>query len=249
MDIPYPGAHAAALASDIGGARSLDDLDAAIERFSDAAPYQILHIGVCQMDKISVRDIIYSRPIAGTSVCLNEFLEGIKPMVINEALALMAPFDLLKHEFQTCKTSSFRQLREITTEMDLEGAIAIPYVHENTMSVIIIRLPYEIFLENMSKILPVLFLLLSKTFVRFPTLAKWPEEYLLTDREAEVLQISSQGVLEKDIAKLLCISVNTVRVHIENAKRKLKARSKGHAVMIAAQSGEINAMTNQLRRQ
>ncbi len=248
MNIQYPGEPAAVLASEIGEARSLADIDAAIEEFSDAMPYQVVHIGVCQKDNISVRDLIYSRPFKDTTVSLNDCLEGTRSLVITEALSLMAPFDLMTHKFQTCKTGQFKHLRETAGILGVEGAIVVPYLHENTMSVIVICLDHEVFLANMGKVLPVLYLLMSKIFTRFPTLAKWPEEYLLTDREAEVLQISSQGALEKDIAVMLGISVNTVRVHIENTKRKLSARSKGHAVMIAAQLGEINAMTEQVRR-
>ena len=100
----------------------------------------------------------------------------------------------------------------------------------------------------MNTILPSLFLLASKIFARFPTLAKCPSDYRLTHREAEVLQISSMGAFEKDIAGQLGISLHTVRIHIENAKRKLGARSKAHAVMIATKLGEINPMSEQLRR-
>lgn len=241
-------APATVLANDIERAASLVDLDAAIERYSNAAAYQIVHFAICRVGGAVFKDIIFTRPVKGKGVSPSDFSDELRDRVVKEARSLLTPFDLLSHEFQTCDNRHFDQLRAKLTMAEIDGAIVAPYRHENTISIIIIRYSREEFTANMSEILSSLFLLASKTFARFPTLAKGPSDYRLTEREAEVLQISSMGAFEKDVAGQLGISTHTVRVHIENAKRKLKARSKAHAVVIATGLGEINPMSDQLRR-
>lgn len=65
-------------------------------------------------------------------------------------------------------------------------------------------------------------------------------DYILTARERECLQLSSQGLTEKRIALSIDISPNTVRVHIENAKRRLGAANKSHAIVLAVIHREID---------
>jgi DNA-binding CsgD family transcriptional regulator len=61
----------------------------------------------------------------------------------------------------------------------------------------------------------------------------------MTERERECLRLTGQGLQEKDIAFVLGISPNTVRVHVENIKRKLGAATKAHAVILALKYGEL----------
>ena len=61
----------------------------------------------------------------------------------------------------------------------------------------------------------------------------------MTERERECLRLTGQGLQEKDIAFVLGISPNTVRVHVENIKRKLGASTKAHAVILALKYGEL----------
>ncbi|MDQ8699892.1 helix-turn-helix transcriptional regulator [Hyphomicrobium sp. LHD-15] len=61
---------------------------------------------------------------------------------------------------------------------------------------------------------------------------------LLTRRERDCLVLSGRGNSEKEVAQKLDISPNTVRVHIENIKRKLGAANKSHALILSLLSGE-----------
>jgi DNA-binding CsgD family transcriptional regulator len=54
----------------------------------------------------------------------------------------------------------------------------------------------------------------------------------LTPRELEIASLSARGMGEKDIANRLSISPYTVRIHVENIKRRLGAKNKTHAIAI-----------------
>lgn len=62
---------------------------------------------------------------------------------------------------------------------------------------------------------------------------------LLTARERDCLILTGRGHSEKEVALALDISPNTVRVHIEKAKRKLGASNKSHALILALLAGEM----------
>ena len=55
----------------------------------------------------------------------------------------------------------------------------------------------------------------------------------LTDRELEVLNLVAQGLNNRDIAKRLFISENTVKNHVRNILEKLQLHSRMEAVMYA----------------
>ena len=56
----------------------------------------------------------------------------------------------------------------------------------------------------------------------------------LTKREQEVLQLLSQGMTREEIAAKLFISAETVKMHIKNIYRKLKAKNKIDALIKAS---------------
>ena len=62
----------------------------------------------------------------------------------------------------------------------------------------------------------------------------------LTARQREILTRLANGASVDEIAEELGLSPETVRVHIRNARRRLGARSRSHAVVIALKRGAIN---------
>ena len=58
-----------------------------------------------------------------------------------------------------------------------------------------------------------------------------PETGTLTKREYEILSLLAKGYLYKEIADQLHISINTVRVHIQNVYEKLHVHSRSQAIM------------------
>ncbi len=79
----------------------------------------------------------------------------------------------------------------------------------------------------------------SKLLTEFTNLAKKADEKQavpsprLTDREMEVLKLVAKGLNNRDIAKQLFISENTVKNHIRNILEKLQLHSRMEAVVYA----------------
>jgi DNA-binding CsgD family transcriptional regulator len=69
----------------------------------------------------------------------------------------------------------------------------------------------------------VLVLLEDRKAVLAEDLKVQQEQYQLTDRETEILQRLSQAHTYQDIAKSLCISLNTVKFHVKNINSKRRA--------------------------
>lgn len=57
-------------------------------------------------------------------------------------------------------------------------------------------------------------------------LARIMDKFNLSGREREVIQLILQGMSNREIADILCISISTVRSHIENIKIKCKVKTK-----------------------
>jgi DNA-binding NarL/FixJ family response regulator len=66
---------------------------------------------------------------------------------------------------------------------------------------------------------------------------------LLSKREDEVLQLVAEGLTNKEIAKRLILSENTVKVHVTSLFKKLGVNSRAQAVAIAAPQGFLDQAT------
>jgi DNA-binding NarL/FixJ family response regulator len=81
----------------------------------------------------------------------------------------------------------------------------------------------------------------AKLLTEFAALARREEEEppqqvpapRLTDREIEVLRLVARGMNNRDIARELFISENTVKNHVRNILEKLQIHSRMEAVMVA----------------
>ena len=62
----------------------------------------------------------------------------------------------------------------------------------------------------------------------------------LTAREIEIATLTARGLSEKEIASEYSISPNTVRIHVENLKRRLGAKNKTHAIAMLLAANIIN---------
>ncbi|ONI82264.1 DNA-binding response regulator [Saccharothrix sp. ALI-22-I] len=62
----------------------------------------------------------------------------------------------------------------------------------------------------------------------------------LSRREYEVLQLIADGLENQAVANELYVSVETVRTHVKNILRKLRAKDRTHAVSLAYQAGLLS---------
>jgi DNA-binding NarL/FixJ family response regulator len=58
-----------------------------------------------------------------------------------------------------------------------------------------------------------------------------------TQREIEVLQLISEGLVNREIGKRLFLSEETVKSHVRHLLAKLQARSRAHAVAVGFRRG------------
>ena len=64
-------------------------------------------------------------------------------------------------------------------------------------------------------------------------------EYGLSGREVEVLQLVARGLRNKEIAEELCLSPHTVERHLENIYGKMGAKGRADAVIRAVEGGVL----------
>jgi DNA-binding NarL/FixJ family response regulator len=84
--------------------------------------------------------------------------------------------------------------------------------------------------------------LMLDSFARKASLSPGKPE-ILSPREREVLTLLGEGKSDKDIAKLLLISVYTVRIHLGHIKDKLHLKKRTELMRYALQTG-LASLTN-----
>jgi DNA-binding NarL/FixJ family response regulator len=65
-------------------------------------------------------------------------------------------------------------------------------------------------------------------------------EQVPSAREIEVLQLVSDGLVNREIGNRLFLSEETVKSHVRHILAKLQARSRAHAVAVGFRRGLIN---------
>jgi DNA-binding CsgD family transcriptional regulator len=80
-----------------------------------------------------------------------------------------------------------------------------------------------------------------KVLERFSTIQKvsTKNEFDLSEREKEILQLLVKGMSYKLIADACFLSIDTVKFHIKNIYEKLQVNSKAEAVAKAFKSGLV----------
>jgi len=68
-----------------------------------------------------------------------------------------------------------------------------------------------------------------------------PTQQPLSRREYQVLVLIADGLENQSIAKILFVSVETIRTHVKSILRKLGARDRTHAVAVAFRTGVLTA--------
>ena len=79
----------------------------------------------------------------------------------------------------------------------------------------------------------------DRLIAQLPGRTAGPSVSLISKREAQILGMLSQGSTSEQVARELFISPETVKTHVRNATRKLGARGRLHAVILALIRGDI----------
>jgi DNA-binding CsgD family transcriptional regulator len=64
----------------------------------------------------------------------------------------------------------------------------------------------------------------------------------LTDREKQIVELSSQGFIASEISYILSISERTVEEHLKNSRKKLGAKNTNHLIFLASKAGIISSI-------
>lgn len=70
-----------------------------------------------------------------------------------------------------------------------------------------------------------------------PSLSSVTSPTNLTNRELEILCLIKKGLLSKEIADKLCISIHTVNIHRQNILRKMGAQNSIEAIRLGVETG------------
>ena len=77
--------------------------------------------------------------------------------------------------------------------------------------------------------------LVLEDYLRWADMGDQPEENCLTSREREVLQLVAEGYTNREMAKILTISIKTVQSHRSNLMAKLDIHDRGELIKYAIQ--------------
>lgn len=66
-----------------------------------------------------------------------------------------------------------------------------------------------------------------------------PEACSMTDQEKQILKLVAEGMTNKEIANLVANTEVNIKMHMRIISKKLDARNRAHAVMVARQLGVI----------
>ena len=82
--------------------------------------------------------------------------------------------------------------------------------------------------------------LIQRTMREKVDVSKLPSDFPLTARETQVLRHIALGLSNKEIAQSLCISIETVKEHVQHVLRKINATDRTDAAVRAIKSGIVN---------
>jgi DNA-binding NarL/FixJ family response regulator len=173
-----------------------------------------------------------------------------------EALQCLAdkPIDLVLLDLRLSDGSGLKLLEEICNSRP-EIAVVVLSAYENPTYIaraaalgaadyLLKSIPSQTLLGTLQRILKgntadadSLLFLIQKTMQETVDVRMLPSDFPLTAREAQVLRHIALGLSNKEIAKSLCISIETVKEHVQHVLRKINAADRTDAAVRAIKSG------------
>ncbi|MDA7915493.1 response regulator transcription factor [Rhodopirellula sp.] len=173
-----------------------------------------------------------------------------------EALQCLAdkPIDLVVLDLRLSDGSGLKLLEEICNSRP-EIAVVVLSAYENPTYIaraaalgaadyLLKSIPSQTLLRTLQRILKgnatdadSLLFLIQKTMQETVDVRMLPSDFPLTAREAQVLRHVALGLSNKEIAKSLCISIETVKEHVQHVLRKINAADRTDAAVRAIKSG------------
>lgn len=173
-----------------------------------------------------------------------------------EALQCLAdkPIDLVVLDLRLSDGSGLKLLEEICNSRP-EIAVVVLSAYENPTYIaraaalgaadyLLKSIPSQTLLGTLQRILKgnaadadSLLFLIQKTMQETVDVRMLPSDFPLTAREAQVLRHIALGLSNKEIAKSLCISIETVKEHVQHVLRKINAADRTDAAVRAIKSG------------
>lgn len=171
-----------------------------------------------------------------------EFQEKNGCPLAREAIKICSPFEALRHDYSDYEDALSRRYLSEFMSLEYEDILVIPIKVGKGVALFVFGHSGDESNEHYTLLLlPIVAQILSILNASFPFVARYFEPKKLTRREAQCLLLSANGLVESKIAEKMKVSAHTVRMHIENSKRKMGARNKPHAVAIAISTGEISS--------
>lgn len=173
-----------------------------------------------------------------------------------EALQCLAdePIDLVLLELRLSDGSGLKLLEEICNSRP-EIAVVVLSAYENPTYIaraaalgaadyLLKSIPSQTLLGTLHRILKgnaadadSLLFLIQKAMQERVDVRMLPSDFPLTAREAQVLRHIALGLSNKEIAKSLGISIETVKEHVQHVLRKINAADRTDAAVRAIKSG------------
>ncbi|MEO9971099.1 MAG: LuxR C-terminal-related transcriptional regulator [Hyphomonadaceae bacterium] len=228
-----------ALLTEVLESSSLADLQEILPKYDQMQGFLLTNIIAVRLNGAPVEVGLYTRPTDEPEAPYLVCPEDVRWAICMEAMALMQPFDFLTHRFSVIDDDIVSEFRKSVRAFGTDKAIIIPMAIKDTLAFGIVAFRSGHDASDLHSVVHQVCQLVATIFERFPEITKWPDEYVLSPREIEVLQHTAAGCNEAKIAEKLYISVHTVRKHIENCKKKLDASNKAHAVSIGLNAREI----------
>jgi len=194
---------------------------------------QIIHITLWGSDETGAPNIVYDQTPEQVALDVRDAALDRSGLITRKATTLGRPFLLSLPDHLTDAAPLERTYVLQLLNTGYGSLICCPISLGHTVGHVLLGSPQRMMQEtDVLAHASRLYQLLVPLFHRHPARRPLRLARALTKQETRILTLTAEGMTEKEIASDLTLSPHTVRIRVENAKRKLGARNKPHAVAL-----------------